>query len=121
MKKTMVSLLILLLLVGLCACASEPAAPAEPTAQVQADPALVEFCTGSFFTPQDECSLADILEFYPGGSCNVPEYTWAITGNVLNITVSLPNNVHEVYGFTINTEEGILQALFNEHVFYYKG
>lgn len=107
MKKVIACFLLLTILLSLCACRSE-------------EDHLQQFCIGSFSTPQDDCFLVDILEFYPGGSCSVPEYTWSISEDVLNITVSLPDNVQEVYGFTIDTEEGILKALFDNHVLYYK-
>ena len=115
MKKTLVLLLMLTLLIGLCACSSEDPAPTQP------DPALVEFCTGVFHTPQDECELEDIMELYPDGTCSVSNYTWAISGDVLNLTVSQPDGARKIYGFAIDTDDGTLKALFANHVFYYKG
>ena len=108
MKKYVSLILLATMLLSLCACGAS-------------EEDLQQFCIGDFYTPQDDCFLEDILTFYPGGTCSVPEYTWSISGDVLNITVSLPDNVREVYGFTIDTKEGVLKALFDNHVMYYKG
>jgi hypothetical protein len=115
MKKTLVLLLMLTLLMGLCACSSEDPAPTQP------DPALVAFCTGVFYTPQDECHLEDQIEFFSDGTCSVPEYAWTVVNEVLHITVTRADGIQEVYGFAIDADEGVIKALFMDHVLYYKG
>ena len=115
MKRAILLTLVLSFLLCLCACSSEDPAPTQP------DPALVAFCTGVFYTPQDECPLEDQIEFFSDGTCSVPEYTWTVVGNVLNLRVARGDSVQEVYGFSIDTETGIIQGLFDEHIFYYKG
>lgn len=107
MKKVIACFLLLTILLSLCACRSE-------------EDHLQQFCIGSFSTPQDDCFLIDILTFYPGGSCSIPEYTWQVVDDVLNIIVSGPEGVNETYGFAIDTEEKTLTALFMNNVTYYK-
>lgn len=107
MKKVISLLLLLTLLLSLCACGS-----------TQED--LTQFCIGTFSTPQDDCFLIDILTFYPGGSCDIPYYTWEISDGVFNLIVSGRDGVNETYGFAIDTEEKTLTALFMDNVIYYK-